>query len=82
MPLWLSKICRALVTKIAESEFRSFLGFSWVSLKTLNNIRARLYMYVHCKKRLAIFPSPAVMSLTKLSQAGNNLIIPSQGELG
>jgi hypothetical protein len=29
---------------------------------------------VHCKKRLAIFPSPAGMSLTKLSLAtGNNL---------
>ncbi len=30
----------------------------------------------HCKKRLAIFPSPAGMSLNKLSLAGNNLIIP------
>jgi hypothetical protein len=29
----------------------------------------------HC-----VFPSPAGMSLTKLSLAGNNLIIPSQGE--
>jgi hypothetical protein len=27
------------------------------------------------KKRLAIFPSPARMSLTKLSLAGNSLII-------
>ncbi len=27
---------------------------------------------VHCKKRLAIFPSPAGMSLTKLSMVGNN----------
>ncbi len=31
-------------------------------------------MIVHCKKRLAIFPPPAGMSLTKLSLAGNNLI--------
>ncbi len=37
---------------------------------------------VHCKKRLTIFPSPAGMSLTKLSQAGNNLSIPGQGEFG
>ncbi len=37
---------------------------------------------VHCKKRLAIFPSPAGMSLTKLSLAGNNLIFPDQGEFG
>jgi hypothetical protein len=28
------------------------------------------------KKKLAIFPSPAGMSLTKLSLAGNNLVIP------
>ena len=34
--------------------------------------------YKHCKKRLAIFPSPAGMSLTKLSLA-LNLIIPGQG---
>ncbi len=32
------------------------------------------------KKRLAIFPSPARMSLTKLSLAGKSLIIPGQGE--
>ncbi len=29
------------------------------------------------KKRFAIFPSPAGMSLTKLSLDGNNLIIPA-----
>jgi hypothetical protein len=34
------------------------------------------------KKRLAIFPSPAGMSLTKLSLAGNNLILPGQEEFG
>jgi hypothetical protein len=33
---------------------------------------------VHCKKRFAIFLSPARMSLTKLSLAGNNLFIPGQ----
>ncbi len=32
------------------------------------------------KKRLPIFPSPAGMSQTKLSLAGNNYIIPRQGE--
>jgi len=37
---------------------------------------------LHCKKRLAVFPSPAGLSLTKLSLAGNNKIIPLQGELG
>jgi hypothetical protein len=28
--------------------------------------------FVHCKKKLAIFPSPAGMSLTKLSLGGKN----------
>jgi hypothetical protein len=32
------------------------------------------YEYAHCKKRLATFPSPAGMSLTKLFLGGNNLI--------
>jgi len=32
---------------------------------------------VHCKKGLAVFPSPAGMLLTKLSLAGNNLPSPS-----
>ncbi len=37
---------------------------------------------VHCKKKLAIFPSPAGMSLTKLSLGGKNKIISAaQGEL-
>ncbi len=35
---------------------------------------------LHCKKSLSFFPSPAWMSLTKLPLAGNNLIIPGQGE--
>ncbi len=30
--------------------------------------------------KIVFFPSPAGMSLTKLSLAGNNLIIPGQGE--
>ena len=36
---------------------------------------------LHCTKTLAIFPSPAGMSLTKLSLAGNNKIILAQGEV-
>ncbi len=39
-------------------------------------------LHTHCKKNLAISPSPAGMSLTKLSLAGKNLIIPDQGEFG
>jgi hypothetical protein len=38
--------------------------------------------YIHCKKGLAVFPSPAGMSLTKLFLGGNNLIFPAQGEFG
>jgi hypothetical protein len=34
------------------------------------------------KKRFVIFPSPARMSLTTLSLAGNILSIPAQGEFG
>jgi hypothetical protein len=37
---------------------------------------------LHCKKRLLFFLSPARMSLTKLSLAGNNLIIPDLEEFG
>jgi hypothetical protein len=37
---------------------------------------------LHCKKRLAIFPSPAGMSLTKFTLAENNLFFPGQGEFG
>jgi len=34
------------------------------------------------KKGYQLFPSPAGMSLTKLSLDGNNLRIPGQGEFG
>ncbi len=37
---------------------------------------------IHCRKRLAIFPSPDGMSLAKLSLMGNTVIIPGQGEFG
>jgi hypothetical protein len=37
---------------------------------------------LHCKKWLLIFPSLAGMSLTKLSLAWNNKIIPGQWEFG
>jgi hypothetical protein len=37
---------------------------------------------LHCKNGLAIFPTSGGMSLTKLSLAWKNLIIPGQGEFG
>jgi hypothetical protein len=44
--------------------------------------RDKSCMSIHCKKSLTIFPSPAGMSLTKLSLAGNNFIVTGQGEFG
>jgi hypothetical protein len=35
----------------------------------------------HCKKRLSFFPSPAGLSLTKLSLARNNLIFSRPGRV-
>jgi hypothetical protein len=35
---------------------------------------------LHCKKGLAVFPSPAGMSLTKLFLGGNNLVFTAQKE--
>ncbi len=37
-------------------------------------------MRVHCKKGLAVFLSPAGMSLIKLFLGGNNLVFPAQRE--
>ncbi len=59
---------------------KKFLLFNWsinFRLLKLLFLRAALLfifqvLYIHCKKRFAIFLSPAGMSLTKLSLAGNN----------
>ncbi len=37
------------------------------------SIKKILFLTIHCKKELAIFPSPAGMSLTKLSLVGKKL---------
>ncbi len=39
-----------------------------------------LHYNTYCKKRFVVFPSPAGISLTKLSLACNNLIIPGRVE--
>jgi hypothetical protein len=39
-------------------------------------------VYIHCKKRFAVFPSAGGTSLAKLSLARNILIIPGQGKFG
>ncbi len=46
-----------------------------------SNCGAAWAAIVHCKKRLSIFLSSAGMSMTKLSLAGNNLIIPVRQSL-
>ena len=46
------------------------------------DIRYRVGAMSTLKKKLLIFPSPAGMSLAKLSLAGKNEIIPGQGEFG
>ncbi len=38
------------------------------------------FLSPHCKKGLAVFPSPAGMSLIKLFLGGNNLVFPAQRE--
>jgi hypothetical protein len=37
---------------------------------------------IYIEKKVSLFPSIGGMLQTKLSLAGNNLIIPRQGELG
>ncbi len=44
----------------------------------VDTIKSRFLKHViHCKKSFSIFPSPAGMSLTKLSLGGNNLYMTS-----
>jgi hypothetical protein len=54
---------------------------NWPKVRPLNNSlsisvlpRGRKYSCIHCKKELAVFPSPAGMSLIKLFLGGNNLV--------
>ncbi len=56
---------------------------SWLrkNLLLLATFSGESFATLHCKKSFAVFPSPpAGMSLNSL--AGNNLIIPGQGEFG
>jgi hypothetical protein len=60
-----------------------FQGAARLSVGELGVIGTRKWAIdkiVHCKKELAVFPSPAGMSLIKLFLGGNNLIFPVQGE--
>ncbi len=70
---WLSRIL--ILKNVIETIFGLAFYFDL-------GLSVYLHWQVHCKKRLVIFPSPAGMSLTKLSLAGNNLFILGQGEFG
>ncbi len=55
---------------------QKYLGHTaWMGQETIFGYWDKVF--IHCKKRFAIFPSPAGMSLTRLSLGGN---IPAQGE--
>jgi hypothetical protein len=61
-------------------DLKPLAGFLALKMKMLKCNAMRRFL--HCENRLTIFPSPAGMSLTKLSLAGNTLFIPGQGEFG
>jgi hypothetical protein len=85
-------LCRPLQVFRANHFFEEFRHQTKDNVKLTSAQLSRLVSFlffavsenptVHCKKRFAIFPSPAGMSLTKLSQDGNTLIIPAQGDFG
>jgi hypothetical protein len=58
------------------------IGYVVIEYQSISSLWAAGRENIHCKKRLAIFLSPAGTSRTKLSLPGNNLIIPGQDELG
>jgi hypothetical protein len=47
-----------------------------------SDTHACVQLPLHCKKRSAVFPSPAGMSLTKVSLAGNNDVPAGDGKIG
>ncbi len=52
-----------------------YLSYSFLYLCFLNQTPSvTLVNVLHCKKELAVFPSPAGMSLIKLFLGGNNLV--------
>ncbi len=93
--IWLCN-CSILNFLIYEEDFIFFFyqcdtqppGCIWPGISNKIFIHARTGLYrsqsriarVHCKKRFPV--SPAGMSLTKLSLAGNYLIVPGRREFG
>ncbi len=67
---------------LSEKELSGFGSRELPRRQSIYQLTIPIPTHLHCKKRLAIFPSLAGMSLTTLSLAGNNLIIPGQGKFG
>ncbi len=67
-------------TSLVPNKHRAFLMDTQVKYTIVSN--SSVLVTLTLQKRLAIFPSPAGMSLIKLSLAENNLIIPGQGVFG
>ncbi len=59
-----------------------YILICYICLSVLLAYFIHLFVPIHCIKGVAVFPSPAGMSLTKLFLGGNNLIFPAQGEFG
>jgi hypothetical protein len=57
-----------------------YFVLDWTYYVYLNSVKQVTVRAYTVKKRFAIFPSPAGMSLIKLTLDGTNLILPAQGE--
>ncbi len=75
-----------VLTSLWPSVFFEYAVYSEESTTSIidypGEVKLSVSNKVHCMKRLAIFPSPAGMSQTKPSLAGNNFIIPGHEEFG
>jgi hypothetical protein len=74
---------RALDALTSEDTTAILTGCGWHPQDYQRGYKLKVttkYTVVHCKKKLAVFPSAAGMSLSKLSLAGNNFIIPEARE--
>jgi hypothetical protein len=74
-------------SRVAKLSFKHFFFlklFSQIFPAGMQKSGYSIKLFQICvKKKVIVFPVPSRgMSLTKLSLAGNNLTIPSQGEFG
>jgi hypothetical protein len=67
-----------LATALRKRESPPYYNELPVRSQAIIQKKKKKHPYIHCKKRLAVFPSPAGMSLTKLSLAQTNLKVTSR----